>query len=64
MDATQKRHLRAIVRRVHPDLFMNHPVEAARNSESLGVLERFLLLAGDLSEIAISLTDLPRVCSC
>ena len=37
MDATARRCIRAIVRQVHPDLFVAHPLEHARNSESLKV---------------------------
>ena len=37
MDAAQKQLLRAVVRRVHPDLFVGLPVEREQNSEALKV---------------------------
>ena len=37
MDAPQKQLLRAVVRRVHPDLFVGLPLEREQNSESLKV---------------------------
>ena len=37
MSMDNKKHLRAIVRRVHPDLFTAYPAERQRNSESLKV---------------------------
>ena len=38
MNSEEKKHIRAIVRRVHPDLFAAQPFERARNSESLKVI--------------------------
>lgn len=35
MQAEDKRLMRAVVRRVHPDLFAAHPYERAKNTESL-----------------------------
>lgn len=37
MQAEDKRMMRAVVRRVHPDLFAAHPYERAKNTESLKV---------------------------
>lgn len=37
MQAEDKRTMRAVVRRVHPDLFAAHPYERAKNTESLKV---------------------------
>lgn len=37
MDPEERRHVRAIVRQVHPDLFSAHPYERAKNSEALKV---------------------------
>lgn len=41
MDDDVKRHLRQIVRQVHPDLFSAHPFERATNSESLKALNAY-----------------------
>lgn len=35
MDARQRRLIRAVVKRVHPDLFTNYPLEQLANSEGL-----------------------------
>ncbi len=43
--------MRAVVRRVHPDLFAAHPYERAKNTESLKVCE------------ALRGFRLPRACS-
>ena len=40
MRTEERRHVRAIVRRVHPDLFAAHPRERAVNSESLKARSR------------------------
>lgn len=37
MDSDTKKLIRAVVRRVHPDLFTAHPFERQRNSDSLKV---------------------------
>jgi Domain of unknown function (DUF4460) len=37
LNVEEKRLIRAVMRRVHPDLFAAHPFERARNSESLKV---------------------------
>ena len=37
MQAEDRRMIRAVVRRVHPDLFAAHPYERAKNTESLKV---------------------------
>ena len=37
MNVDEKKLIRAIVRRVHPDLFVAHPLEGAQNSEALKV---------------------------
>ncbi|KAK9861347.1 hypothetical protein WJX84_007981 [Apatococcus fuscideae] len=42
MDAAQKQLLRAVVRRVHPDLFVGLPAEQEQNSEALKVLNSYL----------------------
>eukprot|EP01025_Chloroclados_australasicus_P055430 TRINITY_DN670_c0_g1_i1.p1 TRINITY_DN670_c0_g1~~TRINITY_DN670_c0_g1_i1.p1 ORF type:complete len:580 (-),score=66.70 TRINITY_DN670_c0_g1_i1:565-2304(-) len=42
MDSQDRQFMRAIVRRVHPDLFVQHPFERQRNSESLKILNRYV----------------------
>eukprot|EP01024_Parvocaulis_polyphysoides_P030148 TRINITY_DN27393_c0_g1_i1.p1 TRINITY_DN27393_c0_g1~~TRINITY_DN27393_c0_g1_i1.p1 ORF type:complete len:447 (-),score=52.08 TRINITY_DN27393_c0_g1_i1:11-1288(-) len=42
MDSQDRQYIRAIVRRVHPDLFVAHPYERQRNSESLKILNRYV----------------------
>ncbi|GAB4823551.1 hypothetical protein N2152v2_010597 [Parachlorella kessleri] len=42
IDQNWKRLIRAIVRRIHPDLFASHPFELNRNSESLKVLNAYV----------------------
>lgn len=37
MRTEERKHVRAVVRRVHPDLFAAHPHERGVNSESLKV---------------------------
>ena len=37
MNAQEKKFIRSIIRQVHPDLFVLHPVERQKNSESLKV---------------------------
>ena len=37
MDSAQKQLLRAVLRQVHPDLFVGFPVEREQNSEALKV---------------------------
>ena len=56
MRTEERKHVRAVVRRVHPDLFAAHPRERAVNSESLKVP------AADAMPMDASLQ--PRVCSC
>lgn len=49
MKLDDKKLIRAIVRRVHPDLFSAHPYERAQNSESLKactLLALFFHIAG------------------
>ncbi len=43
MRTEERRHVRAIVRRVHPDLFAAHPQERAVNSESLKACSQWTL---------------------
>jgi hypothetical protein len=42
MDTDARRLMRAVVRRVHPDLFAAHPYERQRNSESLKALNAYV----------------------
>lgn len=42
MDTDARRLMRAVVRRVHPDLFAAHPCERQRNSESLKALNAYV----------------------
>ncbi|KAK9858382.1 hypothetical protein WJX84_005474 [Apatococcus fuscideae] len=42
MDSAQKQLLRAVLRQVHPDLFVGFPVEREQNSEALKVLNNYL----------------------
>ena len=42
LDQDDKRCIRAVVRKIHPDRFMQHPKEQAVNSESLKALNAFL----------------------
>ncbi|KAK9846014.1 hypothetical protein WJX81_008468 [Elliptochloris bilobata] len=42
MQAEDKRMMRAVVRRVHPDLFAAHPYERAKNTESLKLLNGYV----------------------
>lgn len=44
MELPDRRHVRAIVRRVHPDLFSAHPRERSQNSESLKVGRMYVML--------------------
>ncbi len=48
MKLDDKKLIRAIVRRVHPDLFSAHPYERAQNSESLMAMlrDRFQFRSG------------------
>jgi hypothetical protein len=52
MDVDQKKLVRTIVRRVHPDLFAAHPAERAANAASLQALNAYadLLAAGQRPE--------------
>jgi hypothetical protein len=45
MELPDRRHVRTIVRRVHPDLFSAHPRERSQNSESLKVGRMDVMLA-------------------
>ena len=49
MRTEERRHVRAIVRRVHPDLFAAHPQERAINSESLKVRSQHTLISMHMS---------------
>eukprot|EP00775_Hariotina_reticulata_P002792 gene2792-3085_t len=42
MDSDTKKLIRAVVRRVHPDLFTAHPFERQRNSDSLKALNSYV----------------------
>lgn len=42
MDSDTKKLIRAVVRRVHPDLFTAHPYERQRNSDSLKALNSYV----------------------
>ncbi|KAK9817188.1 hypothetical protein WJX72_010816 [[Myrmecia] bisecta] len=42
MNADEKKFIKAVVRRVHPDLFAAHPFERNRNSESLKLLNNYV----------------------
>lgn len=42
MNESERKHIRSIVRRVHPDLFTQHPDERQQNSEALKVLNSYV----------------------
>ena len=42
LDQDEKKWIREVVRKIHPDRFMQHPKEQAVNSESLKALNAFL----------------------
>jgi len=42
MDGNARKLVRAVVRRVHPDLFSSHPFACARNSQSLSILNNYV----------------------
>lgn len=46
MDSDTKKLIRAVVRRVHPDLFTAHPFERQRNSDSLKALNSYVEQVG------------------
>lgn len=42
MNADERKLIRAVIRRVHPDLFSAHPYERQKNSEALKVLNSYI----------------------